>query len=110
MQSDIETYVASIPAQARPHFDELRTLVRTVASHANEVYSYGIIGYKVDAKRARVYISGWKDHVSIYPIPDDESLRQQLAPYVKGKGTLSFALSEPLPLELLEKTIRALIK
>lgn len=71
--------------------------------------SYGIIGYKVDDKRARVFISGWKDHVAVYPIPDDEDLRDDLAPYKKGKGTLWFPLDQPLPLELIKRTVRSLL-
>ncbi|HRQ86506.1 MAG TPA: hypothetical protein PLY16_00165 [Candidatus Saccharibacteria bacterium] len=76
---------------------------------AQEVLSYGIIGYKIDDKRARVYISGWKDHVAMYPTPNDESLQAELKPYIKGKGTLWFALDKDLPNELIKRTVKALL-
>ena len=104
----VEEYIALIPNEARPLFDELRTLVTATIPHAKEVYSYGIIGYKIDDKRARVFISGWKDHLGMYPIPKDAELQKELAPYIKGKGTLWLALDQPLPKELIVKTVKAL--
>lgn len=105
----VDEYVASIPVAARPKFDELRQLVRDTAPQAKEVYSYGIVGYKIDDKRARVFISGWKDHLAIYPVPGSQELQAALAPYVKGKGTLWFDLEEPLPKELIQGVVEALV-
>lgn len=104
----VDEYIASVPAAARPKFDELRQLVKTALPNAKEVTSYGIIGYKIDDKRARVFISGWKDHVAMYPIPKDEALQAQLMPYTKGKGTLWFKLDEALPKPVIEMAVKAL--
>jgi uncharacterized protein YdhG (YjbR/CyaY superfamily) len=104
----VDEYISRVPMASRPKFEELRSLVKAELPNANEVLSYGIIGYKIDDKRARVYISGWKDHVAIYPIPNDEELRDALKPYIKGKGTLWFPLKSALPTELITKTIKAL--
>jgi uncharacterized protein YdhG (YjbR/CyaY superfamily) len=106
--STVEEYVSAVPTQAKMKFDELRELAKTVLPNAEEVFSYGIVGYKVDEKRARVFISGWKDHVAMYPIPKQESLRTELSPYIKGKGTLWFPLDKPLPKKLIKKTMQAL--
>ncbi len=105
----VEGYVASVPSGAREKFDELRVLVQSELPHAKEVVSYGILGYKIDDKRARVFISGWKDHLAIYPIPRDDALQKELAPYIKGKGTLWFSLDKPLPVELIKRTIALLV-
>lgn len=107
--STVEEYIASIPELARPKFDELRTLVRTELADYTEVLSYGIVCYKRDVKkRGYVFISGWKDHVAIYPVPKDDKLRTELAPYIRGKGTLWFPLDKPLPKDLVTRTIRTL--
>lgn len=103
--STVDQYIASLPGTSRPKFDELREIVKSTLPHANEVLSYGIVGYKTDEKRAKVYISGWKDHVAMYPIPNDEDLRKRLVPYIKGKGTLWFALDKPLPAEVIKESI-----
>lgn len=105
----VDEYINSVPMAARNKFDELRKLVRSELPRASEVMSYGIVGYKIDDKRARVFISGWKDHVAIYPVPRDPALQVKLMPYIKGKGTLWFALDEPLPIVLIAKIIKALV-
>lgn len=106
----VSEYIATIPKNARPKFGELRALVRSEIPQANEVLSYGIIGYKTDESRAKIFISGWKSHVAVYPIPQNESLRTKLKPYIKGKGTLSFPLDQPLPTEVLKAVINQLCK
>jgi uncharacterized protein YdhG (YjbR/CyaY superfamily) len=106
----VEDYVKRIPEASRAQFDELRGLVKNIIPHAEEVLSYGIVGYKLDEKRARVFISGWKDHVAIYPIPKDPQLTEQIQPYIKGKGTLWFSLDKPLPKALITKVVKELIK
>ncbi len=108
--SGVEEYIASVPEVARPHFDELHSLVRGMLPNASEVLSYGVVGYKVDDKRARVFISGWKDHVAMYPIPKDEALRVELAPFIRGTGTLWFALGQPLPKVLIKNAAKSLVK
>ncbi len=107
--STVQDYIDAIPAQSRPAFDQLRAIVRGLLPDAKEVLSYGVIGYKVDEKRARVFISGWKDHLAIYPVPKDDALEKELAPYRKGKGTLWFALDEPLPIGLIKRAVLALV-
>ncbi|MFN8015799.1 MAG: DUF1801 domain-containing protein [Acidimicrobiia bacterium] len=104
----VKEYIEQIPSNSKKQFLELRKIVKQTLPKANEVLSYGIVGYKIDNKRARVYIAGWKDHLSMYPIPKDEKLVSQLKPYIKGKGTLWFSLDEALPKTLITKTIKAL--
>ncbi len=105
-----EQYIKQVPSAARAQFDILRDIVLAEIPNAKEVISYGIIGYKIDEKRARVFISGWKDHVAIYPIPKADGLRKELESYIKGKGTLWFSLEEPLPKSLIKRTVKSLVK
>ncbi|WP_136314235.1 DUF1801 domain-containing protein [Actinomyces procaprae] len=107
----VTDYLASVPLAARPALDALRDLVRRTAPGVEEVISYGIIGYRIPgrSKAARVFVSGWKDHVALYPLPSQEALRTELAPWVRGKGTLWFGLDEGLPTTLLERTVAALL-
>ena len=98
--NDVDKYIANIPEQARSHFDELRKLVVEQLPDVHEVPSYGVIGYKPDPKkRAVVFISGWRDHAAIYPVPRNLELVAELQPYIKGKGTLWFKLDESLPID-----------
>lgn len=107
--TDVAAYIEAVPQAAKAQFSALRDIVKAEIPQAHEVVSYGIIGYKPNLKKgATVFVSGWKDHVAMYPIPKDEALRDELAPYIHGKGTLWFKLSEPLPEELIRRTVRAL--
>lgn len=105
----VDEYIATIPQASRPQFDLLRHIAKEELPHAREVVSYGILGYKTDDGRAKVYISGWKDHVAMYPVPKNVTLESELTPYIKGKGTLWFALNEKLPENLIRQTIRTLV-
>ncbi|MFT3874809.1 MAG: DUF1801 domain-containing protein [Propioniciclava sp.] len=103
-----EEYIARVPAPARPPFDELRALVREVIPEAKEELSYGVIGYRVGRTRCKVFVGGWADHVSLYPIPKDDGLNAELEPYRRGKGTLWFGLETELPRDLLRRVVAAL--
>ncbi|WP_244487809.1 DUF1801 domain-containing protein [Aminobacter sp. DSM 101952] len=54
---------------------------------------------------AAIYFSGWKEHYSLYPVTERlvARLGAEVAPYVAGKGTLRFSLSEPIPAKLIER-------
>lgn len=106
----VEEYVASVPSAARPVFDRLRSLIQATIPEATEDVTYKMIGYRtVPGKRARVFISGWKDHVGMYPVPKDEVLENKLVPFRKGKGTLWFQLDEELPEDLIREVVLALV-
>lgn len=106
--STTEEYIKGVPKPAKNHFSELRNLIRTNLPNAKEVLSYGVLGYKTDDKRAKIFIAGWKDHIGMYPLPKDASLQDQIKPYVKGKGTMWFKLDKPLPKELIIKITKSL--
>lgn len=107
----VAEYVAQIPPAALEKFEELRELVRAVAPDAEEVFSYGVVGYvPTGRKRAYAFVSGWKDHVAVYPVPKEDELQAEVARYQRGKGTLWFALDVPLPEELLRRVFQALME
>lgn len=56
-----------------------------------------------------VYYAAFRRHIGMYPPVRDEALRRRLVRYAGPKGNLQFALAEPLPLELVEAVVRALL-
>ena len=103
----VEDYVAAQPAQVQDILNELRRRVGVTVPGATEAISYGIPAVKVDGK-ALLYISGWKQHVAVYPVPDgDEALANDMARYRSGKGTLKFKLDEPFPYDLFDRIVLA---
>ncbi|MEV8148830.1 hypothetical protein AB0O52_11890 [Arthrobacter sp. NPDC080073] len=56
-----------------------------------------------------VYFAAWKNHISVYPVPDgDEDFERGIAPYRAAKGTLKFLLGKPIPYELIERVATVL--
>ncbi len=72
-----------------------------------ETISYQIPTVKLHGKYV-VYFSGWKSHISVYPLPSgDEAFERDIAPYKAGKGTAKFPLNKPIPYDLIKRmTVR----
>lgn len=105
-----EEYIESIAEETKEDFLKIRDEIKKILVDSEEVYSYGILGFKTDKKRAKVYLSGFKDHIGIYPVPKDEGLRLELKDYIRGKGTLWITKDKPLKEGLLEKIVKKLVE
>ena len=106
--SSVEDYLDSFPADVRQALEELRSVILQTVDGAQETISYNIPTVRVDG-RPVVHYAGWKQHLSLYPVPEgDEDLAREVAPYVAGKGTLKFPLDEPLPRDLVARVARHL--
>lgn len=106
----VDDYVASFPPDVRRTLEEVRSAIRSAVPGTEERISYGIPTFTLDGRYV-VYFSGWKRHVSVYPIPDaDGELARQIRPYQSGKGTLKFPLNEPMPLELIGAVAKRLLE
>lgn len=108
--NSVEEYISKVPEVALTNFNELRNLIISMLPSAKEVLSYGVVGYKTDSGRAKIFIAGWKDHIGLYPLPKGKAIQTQIKPYVKGKGTMWFSIDKPLPIALLKKIIVELTK
>ncbi len=99
----IDEYIEGFPADVQVILREIRSRLRAGLPDAAETISYGIPTFTIGG-RYLVYFAGWKNHVSVYPIPTgDEAFQREVEPYVAGKGTLKFPLGEPVPYDLIER-------
>jgi uncharacterized protein YdhG (YjbR/CyaY superfamily) len=98
----IDDYIAAQPAELRPILQEIRTQIHAAVPDAAEKISYGLPTITRHGHYV-VYFAGWKQHVSVYPVPRDENLRKEIAPYLSGKGTLKFPLAPPIPYDLIRR-------
>jgi uncharacterized protein YdhG (YjbR/CyaY superfamily) len=108
----VDEYIASFPAEVQRTLEEVRAAIRAAVPGTEERISYGIPTFALDGRYV-VYFSGWKRHVSVYPIPDaanDKAFDRELARYRAGKGTLKFALDEPMPIDLIQRVARRLLE
>ena len=103
----VDAYLAGLPADQRQQLQALRRRTAELAPQAVETISYAMPAFKI-GKRFLLSYAAWKRHCSVYPI-HDELLRRyadDLAGYVRTKGSLHFSAAQPLPDGLLEDLVR----
>ncbi|MEV0287170.1 DUF1801 domain-containing protein [Kribbella sp. NPDC050820] len=107
--ANVDEYIASFPRDVQEVLEEVRRTIRSVVPDAGEKISYQMPTVTVDGK-ALMYFGGWKEHVSVYPIPPvDDELAARIAPYRSGKGTLKFPLKEPIPYDVIARLTEAFV-
>jgi len=108
MAETIEEYVATLAPEAAGIVEELRRRVQAVRPDVTEVIRYDIPTFQVEGQ-SRVHVAAWARHVSIYPVPADPDLADDLTPYLAGKGTLRFPYAQPMPWPLVDRVLQALL-
>lgn len=102
----VDEYIENAPVESQDGLRKLRELVKEEAPEAEEMIAYEMPAYKLNNKPL-IYFAGYKNHIGVYPTPSaNEALSKEVGQYVKGKGTLQFQLSEPLPYDLIRKVVR----
>lgn len=104
----VEEYIGSFPVAVQDILREVRSTIQGAVPEAGERISYGIAAFTLGG-RDLVYFAGWKNHISVYPVPtEDAGLTGELAPYLAAKGTLKFPLGQPVPYPLIGRVAVAL--
>jgi uncharacterized protein YdhG (YjbR/CyaY superfamily) len=107
----IDQYIATLPEEAHKAMEEVRQAMQSVNPALEEGISYGIAAFKLDGKFL-IYFAGYKKHIGIYPVPNDEpEFEKDFATYkTSGKGAIQFPLNKPMPLELIKRIVKYRIK
>jgi uncharacterized protein YdhG (YjbR/CyaY superfamily) len=100
----MDEYITTFPEDVQGVLEKIRRTIRKTVPAADETISYQIPTFKLDGKYL-VYFAGYKNHVSLYPIPSGKEILKELAPYKAGKGTVRFPLDEPIPYDLVKKIV-----
>jgi uncharacterized protein YdhG (YjbR/CyaY superfamily) len=98
----VDQYLKQQPDAARKQLERVRRAIQKAVPRAEEAISYQIPAFKLD-DRALLYFAGWKEHFSLYPATAGVVARfgKALEGHLVSKGTLRFALSEPVPSRLI---------
>jgi uncharacterized protein YdhG (YjbR/CyaY superfamily) len=108
---DIDGYLATIDEPKRATLAELRHSILAVIPDAEQCISYGMPAFKVQGKTVAGF-AAFKNHLSYLPHSGSvlEKLAGDLARYQSTKGSLHFAIDEPLPPALVNKLVKTRLK
>jgi uncharacterized protein YdhG (YjbR/CyaY superfamily) len=103
---DIDSYLANLGEPKRPTLEELRRSILAVIPEAEQCISYGMPAFKVRGKTVAGF-AAFKNHLSYLPHSGSviERLGGDLGGYQSTKGSLHFAIDEPLPPALVNKLV-----
>ena len=107
----IDEYIAAQPGSVQPALERLRALIKKAVPGVDEVISYQIAAFKLDGE-AVTHMAGYAQHYSLYPVTDAvlEAVGDEVTPYLSGKGTMRFPLSERMPVKLIERIVKVRAK
>ncbi len=104
--ASIDEYIAAFPDDMQKILKKVRSTIQAAAPEAQETISYEIPTFKLNGKYL-IYFAGWKNHISIYPIPSgDAAFQKAVEPYVSGKGTLKFPVDKLIPYPLITQMVK----
>jgi uncharacterized protein YdhG (YjbR/CyaY superfamily) len=103
----VDEYIASQPEAAQRVLRSVRSAIRKAVPGVEELISYKMPTYKLYGARL-IFFAGWKQHYSLYPATERllAEFKVELAPYKVNKGTIRFPLSEPVPVNLIERIVK----
>lgn len=106
--ADVEKYLAKVPEPARSTLQKVRAMIRKAAPReATEAISYGIPAFKHNGML--VAYAAFKEHCSFFPASGTllNEFAEELKDYPCSKGTIRFAVDQPLPEGLVRKLVEA---
>ena len=106
----VDEYLAKVPEPQRTTLAKVREVIQSVLpAAATEVISYRIPCVKY--KGMLVGYAAFTDHCSLFGMSSTllGPLREDLKNYSTSKGTIRFAVDEPLPAALIKKLVKSAI-
>jgi uncharacterized protein YdhG (YjbR/CyaY superfamily) len=105
---EIDRYLAKLDEPKRSTREALRESILEILPEAEQGISYGAPAFKVNGKAVAGF-AAFKNHLSYVPHSGSvlATLDDDTAPYETSKGSLKFAVDEPLPKRLVKKLVSA---
>lgn len=105
----MDEYIAGYPKKVQQLLQKVRSTISKAAPDAKEAMKYGIPTFTLNGNL--VHFGAYKEHIGFYPAPAGiAEFKQELKPYLGGKGTVKFPLDEPIPFGLITKIVKFRVK
>jgi uncharacterized protein YdhG (YjbR/CyaY superfamily) len=103
----VDAYLAALPERERAVLEHLRATIRAAAPEAVETIAYDMPAFRVNG-RFLVSFAAYKRHCSLFPASQAvrDALGDEVAPYVKGRGTIQFPADAPPSDDLITRIVR----
>ena len=106
----IDEYISTFPEEIQAVLEKVRQTIHKAAPEATETMSYGMPTFNLNGKHL-VFFAGWKQHISLYPLPaGDEAFQQELSHYKRAKGSIQFPFDKPIPYDFVEQIVTLLMR
>jgi len=103
---DVDAYIKAAPKESRAKLFQLRRIIKALAPGAKEGISYRIPYY--DYCGPLVWFAAFKNHIGIYLRPPIvEEHKRELRGYVTTKSAVHLPMTQPLPVALIRKLVKA---
>lgn len=105
-----DDYIAFQDKKFTALLEKMRSTIKKAAPKAEEVMSYGMIGYRYHGML--VYLGAFKGHCSLFAASQSirDKYKTELKPFKQSKGTIQFTLENPLPLKLVTNIVKDRVK
>jgi uncharacterized protein YdhG (YjbR/CyaY superfamily) len=105
--ASVDEYIGAAPEDRRAGLEDLRRTVARAAPAAEECIAYDMPAYRLGGRFVCSF-GAYKRHYSLFPASRVvvDALGDEVAPYVRGRGTLQFPADRPLPLDLIDRVVR----
>ena len=108
--ASIDEYIVGFPAETQKVLEQLRTIIKNTAPHAEETISYAIPTFTIN-KTYLLYFAGYKNHISLYPATGGNAVfEKEMRAYRSGRSTVRISLDQPLPINLIKKIVKYRMK
>ena len=105
----VDAYAAALPYHSREVLETIRRLIAARVPGVEESIRYQMPAFTFDGIYL-VYVGAWKHHIGLYPIPPlPADLEAEVGPYRTKTDTVRFLYKQPIPYDLIERLIDALV-
>ncbi len=105
--ANVDDYLAGLPDDRRTGMSLLRETINAAAPEATETIAYAMPALRSHGGQFLVSYDAYKNHYSLFPATDAmiQTLGDELAPFLSGRGTIRFPADQPIPTKLVTKII-----